>query len=71
MWNYKEILEPVVQKTGLTADEIRKTSWGDIEDRLKIEKVSTLGLTIVPLRILTRKEFLKQEKEVMDFLESF
>ena len=77
MWDIYYILDVVSKKTGLSPQEIRKTSWGELEEKLGIEKINIgIGrrnyLTLQDTKqILTKKKFHDEEKECIEFLESF
>jgi len=53
MWNINYILNIASKKTGLSPEEIRKTPWSEIEEKLGIES--------------PRQKFLDDEKETMDY----
>ena len=54
MWDLNYILKPVSQKIGLSPEEIRKTPWSEIEEKLGIKN--------------PRQKFLDEEEEVMEDL---
>jgi len=77
MWNKEYVLDVASKKTGLSPEEIRKTSWDDLEDKLGVERVNIHkrreGYLISPdlKRILTKKKYADRERNCLEFIESF
>jgi hypothetical protein len=66
MWDSNYILGPACQKTGMTAEEIRKTPWSEIEKRLGVHTVYLGKGKSVDLDKLAQ-----ERKEIEEFLYSF
>jgi hypothetical protein len=77
MWDINYILDTVSKKTGLSSEEIRKTPWGELEEKLGVDKINLYkgraGYLLFPKpnQILTREKYESREKECFAFIESF